>query len=54
MGLVGLVGFLGTFLVGKGTSSLSGSAGVFGSSGLTVVSDLSGSAVTSSLFSLTL
>ena len=45
MGLVGLVGFWGTSLVGKGASSLSSSAIIFSSSSL---------AVTSSLFSLTL
>ena len=54
VGLVGLVGFWGTSRVGKGVSSSSNSAVVFGLSGLIDISSLSSLVVTSSLSSLIL
>ena len=53
MGSAGSVGFWGTSLVGKGASSLSGSAGVSSSSSSTVASGLFCLTVASSSSGLT-
>jgi len=54
VGIVGLIGFRRTSRVGKGTSSLFGSAVASGLFGLVVTSSLSGLVVASSLSGLTL